>query len=166
MEVCGWLDALPTSEGLQWPGQTDPRTEGIGAACGASRGHSGMGEIGPELAPIVKLMHFGWVTSVGDVFPVTGQYQEYIGGDRWAKGKKGTVLAQLLGFGGGGECVLDPWDGAQIYRFLGPFELVNEESPKPPPEECKETDPDKDKTKEQKPWSDADWRRDCPTAKK
>ena len=166
LEVCGWLDAVAGTGPLQWPGQADPRTKGLGAACAASRGHSGMGEIGDPEDPIAKLMHLGWVSSVGGVFLVTGQYQEYESGDREQKGKKGTVLAQLLGSGTGGDCVT-AFDGAQFFSLFGTFEFVNVDIvPKPPTEQCKETDPDRDRVKEQLPGSDADWKRDCPTAKK
>ena len=160
LEACGWLDAVAGTEDFQWPGQTNPRTKGIGAACGASRGHSGMGEYGPLGAPFAKLMHLGW-NSVGDVFLVTGQYQEYVAGGP-AKGKKGTVLAQLLGAGGGGDCVLDPEHGAQSFTVVGTIGFINAVVvPKPPTEQCKHTDNDKDKVKETAPG-----KRPCPTAKK
>ena len=165
LEACGWLDAVEGTQDFQWPGQTDPRTKGLGAACGASRGHSGMGEFGDEDDPIAKLMHLGWASAVGGVLPVTGQYQEYNDGDREDKGKKGTVLAEVLAQGGQ-NCVLDP-NGAQSFEVRGTFQLLNAVVvPKEPTKQCKETDPDEDKTKEQVPGSDADWKRDCPTAKK
>ena len=165
LEACGWLDAVEGTGGFQWPGQTDPRTKGIGAACGASRGHSGMGEFGPLGAPLAKLMHLGWASAVGGLLPVTGQYQEYVAGGP-AKGKKGTVLAEVLAAGGGGACA-NAVNGAQAFTVVGTFELVNAVVvPKEPTKQCKETDPDKDKDKEQVAGSDADWKRDCPTAKK
>ena len=165
LEACGWLDAVAGTEEVQWPGQADPRTNGVGAACGASRGHSGMGEFGPEAAPFAKLMHLGW-NGVGPQVPVTGQYQEYTAPNRAAKGKKGSVIAQLQLTGGGGNCVLDPDNGAENFNVVGMIVFVNQESSKPPAEECKETDPDMDKAKEQVPGSDADWKRACPSAKK
>ena len=159
LEVCGWLDALAGTEDFQWPGQADPRTKGIGAACGASRGHSGMGEYGPVGAPFAKLMHLGW-NGVGPLVPVTGQYQEYIGGGP-AKGKKGSVLAQLQLTGGGGSCATGP-NGAQSFTVVGTIEFVNQESSKPPAEECKRTDPNADKVKD----PEAVGKRPCPSAKK
>ena len=159
LEACGWLDRLTGTELIAWQGQP-ARMNGLGAACGASRGHSGMGEFGPDGAPIAKLMHLGWVSAVGGLLPVTGQYQEYVAGGP-AKGKKGTVLAEVLAVGGGGNCVLDQTNGAQRFDVVGTFQLVNQESAKPPSEMCKHTDPDQDKVKEA-----PEGKRSCPTAKK
>ena len=160
LELCGWLGAVAGTEGLQWPGQP-ARMNGVGAACGASRGHSGMGEFGPFGAPVAKLLHVGWVTTATGALLLTGQYQEYVGGDRNSKGKKGTVLALLELVGGGGNCVVDPGNGAQDFNVVGGVKLVNQQVlGKPEPEECKETDPDQDKVK------DTSGKRECPTAKK
>lgn len=169
LEACGWLGPLDGTVVVKDPEPFGDRTNGVGPACGASKGHNGMGEMRNAAGtPLRKLFDLGWKNAVGGLLPVTGHYQEYSPSGSNTKGKKGTVAAQVVAQGG--QRCLDP-DGAQQFEVVGAYELVNVntsqfQAPKIQRKQCKETDPDDDKLKDQGDPSDPDWKRPCPTGRK
>lgn len=122
LHVCGWLDREAPFE---WPGQPE-RNNGLGAACGASKGFGGRGWVEDATGQkLVKLSDLGWKAS-GSTFVVNGNYEEYDPVTKKKNNKVGAVKAVIQASGGGLSCseVISP-NGAQLFNVNGTFDLLN-----------------------------------------
>lgn len=131
LHACGWLDAIMVPDANP---DTNGRFDGIGAACGASKGFGGRGWVEDATGmKLVKLSDLGWKNAVGGLLPVNGNFTEY-DPDGSKNGKTGAVKAEIQATGGNlsTDCLgLTNVDangkanGAQNFFVNGTFELIN-----------------------------------------
>lgn len=140
VNVCGYLSHVPNTLAKK-----ENRHSGLGAACGASKGHHGKGlahivNVATGAVADLKLYDIGWKAAVGGALPILGGYQEYHPTKPVKKDKFGTIMGVVNARGGALDCAgeANNGNGAQSFAVDGEFELINgndthwnEVSPKP-----------------------------------
>lgn len=119
---------VPPTGVLNVCGYIAPTDQGLGAACGASRGHDGQGKlvVGDRT---YKIYNLGWNNAVGGTLPVRGNYRKIVNGNKnqWLK-TEGTItgVVQAVGSGctenkcGDPKVCSDPTaDGATSFTVVG-----------------------------------------------
>lgn len=143
IDACGYLDRMAGTSAVN--ADKGPRYRGIGAACGASKGHHGLGKV--TAINLVngstqsgKLQQLGWKFSIGGLIPLLGDLVTYENDDVTKK-KKFQIIA-LVNADGAFPCVglkptgnvLSPLctqldcnggNGAQIFSIVGAFKVMN-----------------------------------------